>query len=103
VASLPAARDLTEELAASLAKGIPCGLSTLNRLAARNERYLVAFPHAVQISGLGARIGMGETPEIASRKVMSALLRLPLSHRRVPAVVDLETLKAHEWECLTSA
>jgi EAL domain-containing protein (putative c-di-GMP-specific phosphodiesterase class I) len=97
---IAAARDLTEELAASLAKGIPCGLVDVEQAGRQDERYLVALPHAVQISGLGARIGMGETPEIASRKVMSLFFACHEHHVEFQPIVDLETLKAHEWECL---
>ena len=55
---------------------------------------------AVQISELFHRIGMGETPEVASRKVMSLFFACHEHHVEFQPIVDLGTLKAHEWECL---
>ena len=97
---IAAARDLTEELASNLAKDIPHGLVDVDPAERPDERNLTAFGHAVQISGIGARIGMGETPEIASRKVMSLFFACHEHHVEFQPIVDLATLKAHEWECL---
>jgi EAL domain-containing protein (putative c-di-GMP-specific phosphodiesterase class I) len=94
------AQDLTQDLATRLAQGVGFGLADVDPSEPPTERYLVALGSAVLISGLGDRIGMGETPEIASRKVMSLFFACQEHHVEFQPIVDLGTLKAHEWECL---
>jgi EAL domain-containing protein (putative c-di-GMP-specific phosphodiesterase class I) len=94
------AQDLTQDLATRLAQGMAFGIADVDPSEPPTERYLVALGSAVQISGLGDRIGMGETPEIASRKVMSLFFACHEHHVEFQPIVDLGTLKAHEWECL---
>jgi EAL domain-containing protein (putative c-di-GMP-specific phosphodiesterase class I) len=61
----------------------------------------VALGNAVQVSGLGDRIGMDETPEIAKRKVLDYFFALKENHHvEFQPIVDLRTMQAHEWECL---
>ncbi len=97
---IAAASDLTEELLARLAPDVACGLADVDPAESPMERYIVALGHAVQISGLGDKIGMGETPEIASRKVMSLFFACHEHHVEFQPIVDLGTLRADEWECL---
>ena len=97
---IAAAQDLTEDLVARLAKDVACGLVDVDPAEPPTERYIVALGHAVQISGLGDRIGMGATPEIAARKVLSLFLACHEHHVEFQPIVDLGTLKAQEWECL---
>ncbi len=97
---IAAAQDLTQELVARLSKDAACGLTDVDPAEPEARRYMVALGRAVQISALGDRIGMGETPEIASRKVMSLFFACQEHHVEFQPIVDLGTLKAHEWECL---
>jgi EAL domain-containing protein (putative c-di-GMP-specific phosphodiesterase class I) len=94
------ADDLTEDLASRLAKDTACGLADVDPAEPPTERYLSALGQAVHISGLGDKIGMGETPEIAAGKVMSLFFVCHEHHVEFQPIVDLATLKAHEWECL---
>ena len=62
---------------------------------------MMALGHAMQTSGFGDRIGMEESPEIASRKILGLLLRLQGNHHvEFQPIVDLRTMQANEWECL---
>ena len=97
---IAAAQDLTEDAVAPLAKDAAWGLADVDSTQPPAERYLVALGYAVQISGLGDRIGMGETPEITSRKLMSLFFACHEHHVEFQPIADLTTLKAHEWECL---
>jgi EAL domain-containing protein (putative c-di-GMP-specific phosphodiesterase class I) len=94
------AAELTEELADRLGQNTGWGLADVDTAQPPNERYVVALGRAVQISGLGDRIGMGQTPEIASAKVMSLFFACHEHHVEFQPIVDLATLKASEWECL---
>ncbi len=94
------AQDLTEDVVAPLAKDAAWGLADVDSTQPPAERYLVALGCAVQISGFGDRIGMGETPEITSRKLMSLFFACHEHHVEFQPIADLSTLKAHEWECL---
>ena len=97
---ITAAEELTEDIAIRLANDGAFGLADLDPALPPSERYVVALGRAVQISGLGDRIGMGQTPEIASNKVLSLFLACHEHHVEFQPIVDLGTLKAHEWECL---
>ena len=97
---IAAAQHLTDDLAGGLAHEASYGLVDVDPSEPPTERYLVALGHAIQISGLGDRIGMGETPEIASRKVLSLFLACHEHHVEFQPIADLKTLKANEWECL---
>ncbi|MGD0862451.1 MAG: EAL domain-containing protein [Candidatus Limnocylindrales bacterium] len=97
---IAAARELTENLASRLARNAAYGLFDVDPAQPPSERYVVALGHAVQISGLGDRIGMGETPEITSAKLLSLFFACQGHHVEFQPIVDLATLKAHEWECL---
>jgi EAL domain-containing protein (putative c-di-GMP-specific phosphodiesterase class I) len=94
------ASELTEDAVARLAKGAPYGLADVDPAVPPSERYVIALGHAVQISGLGDRIGMGETPEIAANKVLALFFACHEHHVEFQPIVDLATLKADEWECL---
>ena len=94
------AAELTEELADRLGQNAGWGLADVDPAQTPNERYVVALGRAVQISGLGDRIGMGQTPEIASAKVLSLFFACHEHHVEFQPIVDLATLKAAEWECL---
>jgi EAL domain-containing protein (putative c-di-GMP-specific phosphodiesterase class I) len=94
------ADDLIEDTVARMAKEAPYGLADVDPAEPPTERYVVALGRAVQISGLGDRIGMGETPEIASNKMLSLFFACHEHHVEFQPIVDLATMKADEWECL---
>ncbi|HEX7492284.1 MAG TPA: EAL domain-containing protein [Candidatus Limnocylindrales bacterium] len=95
------AGDLTEALILPLAQTSTYGLADVDPSLPVAERYVVALGHAVQISGLGDRIGMEETPEITKRKVLDYFFALKENHHvEFQPIVDLRTMEAQEWECL---
>ncbi|MGZ6272687.1 MAG: EAL domain-containing protein, partial [Candidatus Limnocylindrales bacterium] len=94
------ASDLTEDLVSRISGEAACGLADVDPAQPPTERYLVALGHAIQISGLGDRIGMGETPEIASRKILWLFFACQQHHVEFQPIVDLATFEANEWECL---
>jgi EAL domain-containing protein (putative c-di-GMP-specific phosphodiesterase class I) len=95
------ATELTETLLGALAQTSPFGLADVDPSLPVAEQYVVALGNAVQISGLGDRIGMDETPEIAKRKVLDYFFALRANHHvEFQPIVDLKTMQAHEWECL---
>jgi len=98
---IAAAAELTEAVVLPLAKISAYGLSDVDPSLPPAERYVLALGNAVQISGLGNRIGMDETPEIAKRKVLDYFFALKANHHvEFQPIVDLRTMQAHEWECL---
>ena len=94
------ASDLTEDLVGRISGDAACGLADVDPAEPPTERYLVALGHAIQTSGLGDRIGMGETPEIASRKILWLFFACQQHHVEFQPIVDLATFEANEWECL---
>jgi EAL domain-containing protein (putative c-di-GMP-specific phosphodiesterase class I) len=97
---IAAAGGLTEEAIAPLAKDAAWGLADVDPAQPADVRYVMALGQAVQISGLGDKIGMGETPEIPARKVLSLFFACQEHHVEFQPIVDLGTMQAHEWECL---
>jgi EAL domain-containing protein (putative c-di-GMP-specific phosphodiesterase class I) len=94
------ADDFIADTIDRMAKNAPYGLADVDPAEPPTERYVVALGHAVQISGLGDRIGMGETPEIASNKMLSLFFACHEHHVEFQPIVDLATMRADEWECL---
>jgi EAL domain-containing protein (putative c-di-GMP-specific phosphodiesterase class I) len=95
------ATELTEAIVLPLAQIAAYGLADVDPALPAAERYVVALGNALQISGLGERIGMDETPEIAKRKVLDYFFALKANHHvEFQPIVDLRTMQAHEWECL---
>ena len=93
--------ELTQEVVLPLAHTAAYGLAEVDPMMPASERYVVALGNAVQASGLGDRIGMDETPEIAKRKVLDYFFALKANHHvEFQPIVDLRTMQAHEWECL---
>ncbi len=98
---LAAASELTDGLVSPLAQSGSYGLVDVDPSLPPAERYVTAFGNAVQISGLGDRIGMDETPEIAKRKLLDYFFALKANHHvEFQPIVDLRTMHASEWECL---
>jgi EAL domain-containing protein (putative c-di-GMP-specific phosphodiesterase class I) len=98
---LAGASELTESVVLPLAEASAYGLADVDPSLPASERYVLALGAAVQVSGLGARIGMDETPEIAKRKVLDYFFALKENHHvEFQPIVDLRTMQAHEWECL---
>ena len=97
---IASAEGLTEDLVARVADGTACGMADIDPSRPPAERYVVALGHAVQISGMGDRIGMSATPEIASGKVLALFFACQEHHVEFQPIVDLQTMHAHEWECL---
>jgi EAL domain-containing protein (putative c-di-GMP-specific phosphodiesterase class I) len=95
------AAELTETFLGSLNQPSQFGLADVDPSLPVAEQYVVALGSAVQVSGLGDRIGMDETPEIAKRKVLDYFFALKANHHvEFQPIVDLKTMQAHEWECL---
>ncbi len=94
------ASELTEDLVGRISGEAACGLADVDPAEPPTERYLVALGHAIQTSGLGDRIGMGETPEIVGRKVLWLFFACQQHHVEFQPIVDLATFEANEWECL---
>lgn len=97
---IASAEGLTEDLLTRVADGTACGMADIDPSRPPAERYVVALGHAVQISGMGDRIGMSATPEIASGKVLALFFACQEHHVEFQPIVDLQTMRAHEWECL---
>jgi EAL domain-containing protein (putative c-di-GMP-specific phosphodiesterase class I) len=97
---IAAAAEMTEDFVSRVSKDSSCGLADVDPSQPATERYVIALGQAVQISGLGDRIGMGESPEIASRKILSLFFACHEHHVEFQPIVDLGTFKANEWECL---
>jgi EAL domain-containing protein (putative c-di-GMP-specific phosphodiesterase class I) len=86
---------------ATLAQDATYGLADVDASLPMAERYIVALGQAIQISGIRPRIGMDESPEIAKRKVLDYFFALRANHHvEFQPIVDLQTMQAHEWECL---
>ena len=93
--------DLTEAFLRPLAQTSAYGVADVDPSLPVAERYVVALGSAVQVSGLGDRIGMDETPEIAKRKVLDYFFALKDNHHvEFQPIVNLRTMQAEEWECL---
>ena len=98
---LAGASELTEAVVLPLAQASAYGLADVDPALPANERYVTALGNALQVSGLGDRIGYDETPEIAKRKVLDYFFSLKENHHvEFQPIVDLRTMQAHEWECL---
>jgi EAL domain-containing protein (putative c-di-GMP-specific phosphodiesterase class I) len=92
---------LTDALAVRLAQSARYGMADVDPQQPSSERYVMALGRAVQVAGLGERIGLDEAPEIAKRKVLDYFFALrELHHVEFQPIVDLRTMQAHEWECL---
>jgi EAL domain-containing protein (putative c-di-GMP-specific phosphodiesterase class I) len=95
------AHELTEMVVFQLAQTSAYGLAEVDASLPVAERYVVALGHAVHISGLGDRIGLDETPEVAKNKVLDYFFALKENHHvEFQPIVDLRTMQAYEWECL---
>jgi EAL domain-containing protein (putative c-di-GMP-specific phosphodiesterase class I) len=98
---LAPADDLSEDLVTQLSDTASYGVADVDPSQTPAARYVVALGQALKISGLAHRIGMDETPEIAKRKVLDYFFALKDNHHvEFQPIVDLLTMKAHEWECL---
>jgi EAL domain-containing protein (putative c-di-GMP-specific phosphodiesterase class I) len=93
--------DLTEGLVGRLAQSAAFGMADVDHQQPSSERYVVALGRAVQVAGLGERIGLDEAPEVAKRKVLDYFFALKEHHHvEFQPIVDLRTMESHEWECL---
>ncbi len=93
--------ELCDALVDRLAQSASYGMADVDPEAPSSERYVVALGRAVQVAGLGERIGLDETPEVAKRKVLEYFFALKENHHvEFQPIVDLRTMQAHEWECL---
>ena len=95
------AQELTETVVLALAQSSAYGLVEVDSSLSVAERYVVGLGNAVQLSGMGDRIGIDETPEIAKNKVLDYFFALKENHHvEFQPIVDLRTMQAYEWECL---
>jgi EAL domain-containing protein (putative c-di-GMP-specific phosphodiesterase class I) len=92
------ASELTAEFVAGISKDATFGLADCDPTLPPSERYVVALGHAV--AGLGDRIGVGESTEITSHRILSAFFACQGHHVEFQPIVDLTTFRAGEWECL---
>jgi EAL domain-containing protein (putative c-di-GMP-specific phosphodiesterase class I) len=93
--------ELQESLIAPLAQSAAYGVADVDPMQPSSERYVVALGRAVQVAGLGERIGLDEAPEVAKRKVLDYFFALREHHHvEFQPIVDLRTMQAQEWECL---
>jgi EAL domain-containing protein (putative c-di-GMP-specific phosphodiesterase class I) len=96
------ANELTEARAIEMARATMSpeyGLVQVDTSIAESDRYLVALAAAVQQSGIAERVGMGQSVEVAHRKMLDLFFHLHHSVVFQP-IVDLQTGQVHEWECL---
>jgi EAL domain-containing protein (putative c-di-GMP-specific phosphodiesterase class I) len=96
------ASELTEARAVEIAretKALEYGLVQVDASIAESDRYLVAHAAAVQQSGIADRVGMGQSVEVAHRKMLDLFFHLHHSVVFQP-IVDLVSGHVHEWECL---
>lgn len=96
------ATELTEARAAEIARDArnpEYGLVQVDTSIAESDRYLVALASAVQQSGIAERVGMGQSVEVAHRKMLDLFFHLHHSVVFQP-IVDLQSGQVHEWECL---
>jgi EAL domain-containing protein (putative c-di-GMP-specific phosphodiesterase class I) len=104
VAVIAPAADLTEGLAAEVARGVRSpeyGLVTVDRRLAEADRYVLALSSAVQLSGLANRIGMAESTQIVQTKTLDYFFNLRNRHAiQFQPIVELATGELHEYECL---
>jgi EAL domain-containing protein (putative c-di-GMP-specific phosphodiesterase class I) len=95
------AQELTEQVAFQLAQSSAYGLAEVDASLPAAERYVVALGQAVHLSGLGDRMGLDDTPEVAKNKVLDYFFALKDNHHvEFQPIVDLRTMQAYEWECL---
>ena len=95
------AEELSDAVVARIAGDSPYGIADVDPELPPSERYVVSLAQAIQISGLSDRIGMDQMPEIAKRKVLDYFFALRDNHHvEFQPIVDLKTMRAHEWECL---
>ncbi len=95
------AEELSDADVARVAGDSPYGVADVDPALPPSERYVVSLAQAIQISGLSDRIGMDQMPEIAKRKVLDYFFALRENHHvEFQPIVDLKTMRAHEWECL---
>jgi EAL domain-containing protein (putative c-di-GMP-specific phosphodiesterase class I) len=93
--------NLSDTLISKLGQETSYGVADVDPQKPACERYVLALAQAVTISGLGDRIGMDESPEIAKRKILDYFFTLRQNHYvEFQPIVDLTTMRAHEWECL---
>ena len=96
------ANELTEARAVEIARDAKApeyGLVQVDTSIAESDRYLVALASAVQQSGIAERVGMGQSVEVANRKMLDLFFHLHHSVVFQP-IVDLQSGQVHEWECL---
>jgi EAL domain-containing protein (putative c-di-GMP-specific phosphodiesterase class I) len=92
--------ELTDELAAGLAPASAFGLADIDPSKTASTRYVSALGQAVHASGLEHGLGE-ETPEMAKRRLLDYFFAVKGEHRvEFQPIVDLRTMRAHEWECL---
>ncbi len=94
------AADLGEEFVARLAKDLAYGMADVDQAESPQERYMIALGHAVSVFGPGERIGRGEAAEIGSQKLLSRFFAARAHRVEFQPIVDLESFRASEWECL---
>ena len=93
--------NLSDNLISRLGQETSYGVADIDPGQPASVRYILALTQAVTISGLGDRIGMDESPEIAKRKLLDYFFTLKQNHYvEFQPIVDLRTMRAHEWECL---
>lgn len=103
-AIIASAEDLTESLAAEIARSCrnpAYGLVMIDPALPEGDRYVVALSSAVQLSGLADRIGMAQSTQLVQTKTLDYFFNLRNRHAvQFQPIVELATGELHEYECL---
>ena len=93
--------ELSDELVAALAPAAIFGIAEVDPLEPPSVRHIAALGRAVAASGHDCGLGVEETPELATRRLLDYFFTLRGDHQvAFQPIVDLRTMRAREWECL---
>jgi len=96
------AENLTENLATEVAgpSGPEFGLVEVDASLPESEKYLYALTAAVELSGIGNRIGMSQTVHDIQSKLLNLFFAIRTHEVYFQPIVEIATGELHEYECL---
>ena len=96
------AENLTENLATEIAgpSGPEFGLVEVDASLPESEKYLHALTAAVELSGIGNRIGMSQTVHEIQSKLLNLFFAIRTHEVYFQPIVEIATGELHEYECL---
>ena len=96
------AESLTENLATEIAgpSGPEFGLVEVDASLPESEKYLHALTAAVELSGIGNRIGMSQTVHEIQSKLLNLFFAIRTHEVYFQPIVEIATGELHEYECL---